>query len=246
MTADYNLRLFMTGMPNELKEMLDVVATYMGNGPQYFEIQTVNGKNVDLKYFDDDVIPDLSSLGTVEITASGPFGGYGRLDEVGIFRELSEVAGDAYFNAEIFGSATYEVQNLKCEYKDGLLNISTYFADNESLDEACCEAWTDGFVEKLPCAEFIRLFKITGNDFDSSTYRELVGRMDFYSEWIPFDEFVSLLESYDAETKLDEDEFVRVIDEELGALEIRLSVDYMDDYFDQITEKYVYNPTTKS
>ena len=242
MTANYRLILTINGTADEIRAMVEIVSLYTGERPQYFYDFEVNGKPVDFENLTDEIIAELVSPGHVKITAFGPFGGYGLLNEVGLFRELSEIAGNAFFSAEISGSGCYEVQNLKCEYMDGKLRITDYIVDNEELDEA----WVDNFVEKLPVQDFMKMFKITGDVFDSKIYRSIVESMNRYSEWMMFHEFVSLIEDYGAETELDEDEFYKIVWHELPLLKIKLAEDFLEDYGDSKTEEHVYNPATKS
>ena len=248
MTVYYQLDLIMEGSPDELKEMLGVVSLYTGKRSQYFYDFKANGKPVDFKNLTDDIIAELISQRTVKITAAGPFGGYSGLNEVDIFRELSEVAGEAYFKAEIDGSGTYEVQNLKCEYKDGKLKITTYYEDNEERDAACEEAWKTDFIEKLPAAEFKKMFRITGDDFEEDTYRQVIEEMMEFDE-MEFDDFISIIEDCGVKTELEEEELIDILENDLYSLDIFPYGAYSEfkfEYDGGDINEYVYNPATKS
>ena len=246
MTADYQLDITMEGTTDELKSMLGVVGLYTGEKPQSFSFIKVSGKEIDLKNLTDEIINEVSSSGKVTLTALGPWGSYGELNDVGLFREMAEAAPKAHFNAEISGSGTYEVQNLKCELKDGLLNITTYFESNE----AAGEEYAEDFVKKLPYGKFKKLFKVSGEDFDKEAYRYMAENLiDVFRdsfEDADFDEFVEWLEDNEGETELDEDEFREIAGSKLEPLGIMTGDDFEESHECGATNEYVYDPLAKA
>ena len=111
MTADYELELRLLGDVDQLKGMLGVVGLYLNKGdkPAYFSFMKVNGKEIDFSNITNEVV----TSGAVVVTALGPYGHYGELNDVSIFRDLAEAFPQGAFTAEISGSGQYEVQNLK-------------------------------------------------------------------------------------------------------------------------------------
>ena len=220
MTADYELELTMEGSMDELRSMLEVVGFYDGDRPQYFSCIKVEGKEIDLKNLTDTLIKEVSASGKVNVTAYGPYGHYMELNDVGLFREMAEAAPEASFIAEISGSGTYEVQNLKCELKEGLLNIITYFEAND----ADTETWAEDFVKRLPYDKFKTLFKVSGENLDDLSYEHLAQELNevFYEgfEYADFDSFVSCVEDNYQETELDEEEFREIVTNKLSLLGI--------------------------
>ena len=171
MTADYELELKLLGNEEQLKGMLRIVALYTNKGdkPAYFSFIKVNGKEIDFSNISGEVITGGSAM----VTAYGPYGHYGELNDVSIFRDLAEAFPQGAFIAEISGYGQYEVQNLKCELKGGLLNIETYFESNEEADDA----WVEEVMKKLPLKKFKKLFKVKGEDFDEESYRDVLESM---------------------------------------------------------------------
>ena len=169
MQADYKLELTIEGNADDLLRMLEIVGLYTGDRPQRFTDIIVNGEEIDLIKLTESIVQEISETGKINISAKGPWGGYGRLDDVGLFREMAEAAPKAHFTAQISGSETYAVQNLVCELKEGLLNVETYYEENGELEDA----WAEYFVKELPYADFKTLFKVSGKDFDEQEYLNL-------------------------------------------------------------------------
>ena len=245
MTADYQLELAMEGNIVELKSMLMVVGFYTGEREQSFSSVKVSGKEIDLKNITDAIIREASASGKINVTAYGPWGRYSELNDVDLFREMAEAAPKASFCAEISGNGQYEVQNLKCELKEGLLNIETYFESNE----AGVEAWTKDFVKKLPYDKFKELFKVSGDDFDQESYEDLAEELEdvFYDSFedADFDEFVGCVESHDGETALEEDEFREIVTSKLASLGIMEGMEFEESNELGETNEYVYDPLQK-
>ena len=227
--------------------MLEIVGLYDGERPQYFSFIKVNGKDVNLKNLTEDMISEIVSEGSkVSITALGPYGHYGELNDVGLFREMAEAAPKASFTAEISGNGQYEVQNLKCELKDGMLNITTYFESND----AAGEEYAKDFVKKLPYGKFKKLFKVSGEDFDKEAYGYFAEHMiDVFRdsfEDADYDEFVEWLEDSEGETELDEDEFSEIAASKLEPLGIMTGDDFEESHECGATNEYVYDPVAKA
>ena len=244
MTADYELELKVLGNGEQLKKMLGVVGEYAnaGNKSAYFSALKVDGKELDFSNIPDDCVAG----GAVTVTALGPYGHYGELNDVSIFRDLADVFPDASFFAEISGNGQYETQNLKCELKDGKLNIEIYFESNDESGDA----WADDFMKKIPLKKFKRVFKIEGEDFDEVSYKYVLDSisMDYCDDLseMDFDDFSSYLEENEGETELDEDEFAEIVENKLSTFGIVSRVEFEDDHEGGSTSHYIYDPTTKS
>lgn len=243
-TVFYKLELKLYGDEEQIKGMLGVVGLYSNKGdkPAYFSVMKVNGKDIDFSNITDEVV----TSGSVVVTALGPYGLYGELNDVSIFRDLAEAFPKGAFTAEISGNGQYEVQNLKCELKDGMLNIETFF---ESYEEAF-DAWVEDVMKKLPLKKFKKLFKIEGEDFDKESYRNVLNAMggDFWDDLseMEFDDFASYLEGNDGETELEEDEFSEIMENKLPELGIVSEDDFEGEYEGGSTSHFIYDPVAKS
>ncbi|MBR3242599.1 MAG: hypothetical protein IKF90_07880 [Parasporobacterium sp.] len=245
MTADYQLELTMSGTMDDLKKMLEVIRLYTGERPQSFSAIKCNGKAVDLNSITDELICELAANGKIKVTALGPWGRYGQLIDVKIFNEMAEEAPDASFNAEVSGNGQYEVQNLKCELKEKLLNITTYFEANDSAGEA----WADVFEEKIPFDTFIELFQISGEESEDFYYGFIQDAESCcYSDFgdMDFDEFEALLEDYEADTSLEEDELVEIMEHKLMEYGVKCPSEYETEIECGVSTDYIYDPVAKS
>ncbi len=245
MTVDYQLAMVLEGDTEEIKRMLDVVGLYTGDRPQSFSFVQVSGKEIDLKNLTNEIVKDVTVSGKVLVTASGPWGDYGQLDEVDLFREMSEAVPTAAFSAEITGSGSYEEQSLICELKDGMLNIKTYFKSND----ADGQEYAKDFVKKIPLAKFKKLFRIEGDYFDKKSYLWFAEQLTnvFWDgfENADYEEFVLMLEECDAETKLDESEFREIVLDKLKPLGIMTFNDFVKSCNCGERNEYIYDPVSK-
>lgn len=247
MRAYYELELTMEGTSEEIKNMLEVLGLYEGERSAYFTSVAVNSCEVDLMNLTQEIVSKILSINSqVKVSATGPFGSYCELNDVGIFREMAEVAPNALFVAEISGWGKYELQNLKCELKDRMLNIMTYFKAYDSIFiEYAAE-----FTAKIPYEKFMKLFKISGDGFDEKAYDSLVERFyDLFSdgfEVADYKEIISCIHEFGSETELDEDEFRNVAVNNFVAFGIIPSFDF--EYYHECgtTNVYDYDPVTKT
>ena len=176
---------------------------------------------------------------------NGPYGRYDRLNDVGLFREMSEVAPNGRFIAEISGFTAYSEEKLKCRLEDGKLYITTfYMADDEPAD-----AWQEEFKKKLPLNKFKKLFAVSGEGFNKDSYRYTVEGFEYIFrdgfEYVKFDDFVSAIEENDGETDLDEDRFKEIMKNEIPALGICNPKEFEFEYECGETNEYVYDPVAK-
>ena len=123
MVASYQLRLTIEGSSDVLRTLIKIVSRYSGEKPQYFLGFNVNGTDVDFKIITENIISELTLSGVVRITAYGPYGGYSSLEEVEIFKELSEAAGTASFSGEITGSGSRFVLCRQSRFFTGCFSV---------------------------------------------------------------------------------------------------------------------------
>ena len=190
--------------------------------------------------FDDKEIEAIenSDSESVGINASGPWGNYGELNDVGIFREIAEAAPNAEMYGHIEGSGTYDEQDLKTKLKDGKLYILTYFYSYEAESEL----YTDHFMEKLPYEKFIELFKIDGDEFDEDMYREFAESYaeELINEDLSFDYFMDEIDC----SEIEEDEYNEAI-ETLHTYGLMTHEDFRDSGEAGTTERLIYDPVKR-
>ncbi len=217
MSADFNTELQISGTKNELRAVLKVLIGFVRDKDVYLNmvrIGKINEKGTrdhssgvylrDLKS-KEEVVELLDSLnGNMAVEASGPYGHFYMLEEVGLFTDLADAAPDANIAGRIFGFDDGGEQSAWCKSEDGKLHIYYKYEDDEE------DPYCDYIVEKLPCSEFEHVFKIEAGNMDESKYYAYVVelfedgsiyRMSYqkFVEWLGF------------EIGINEDEFVKVI-----------------------------------
>ena len=90
---------------------------------------------------DDDTLFNLAKEygSPIEVAGWGPYGNVFMLNDADIFRELAEVAPNAFFEACVEGAGTYEEQELNCTLCNGILRISTSYLENDKDEEDAIE-----------------------------------------------------------------------------------------------------------
>lgn len=254
MTADFQLEMTLMGEQTDIKNMLEVFAHYSKHGDReaYFSFIRLNDKSldfgndkIDLENITDELVANLSLSGEVRVSAFGPYGRYSELNDVGLFREMSEASPNGRFVAEISGFQQYSEQNLKCRLEDGKLYIMTFYMSNEETGEA----WQEEFKKKLPLKKFKKLFAVSGKDFNKESYEYAVEEFESIFrdgfEYAEFDDFVSTIEDNDGEIDLDENRFKEIMENELPALGICDPEEFEDEYEGGETNEYVYDPVAR-
>ncbi len=250
MMMENNLELTMSGSTDDIKKMMEVINLYTKRDKRehYFDSVLVNGKIIDLDNLTDEEVKKLCTKREkkVNITADGPLVGFFDIIEVDyFFRELAEVAPKAFFQGEINSYYTYGIQVLSCELRDGMLNISEYYEDEERKGLVRDE-YAKYIVKKLPFEQFKKLFKLSGEEDEEVYVDNLARYMDvcFEDPWSFFD----ILQDEEFETELDRDEFVKVVENKLKPLGIQPIDEYACSHgYEKIkgTNQYVYDPVTK-
>lgn len=221
--------------------MLKSILAYCDDNKKiHFAGLMINGEPFKGKIEDIDI-----GKSNIEIKASGPYGIYSELNDLEMFREMAEMTPSASFEAEISGNEEFIEQNLKCILKNGLLSIESFYKAYEEEDIA----WCKDFMKKLPYGKFKKLFKVSGEDFDKDAYAEIVDAIegDYYDtiDALDYDDFVSYLEDYDAETKLDEEKFVEIMEEKIPELGIVSPEEFAENYNGGVKKVMTYDPVKK-
>ena len=246
-TADFELNMTINGTNEELATMLAVFKKYIeGEDGVYFNWPSVtrSGEEIDLEESTPEEILEFleGSEGEVEITAGGPFGHYGQLNDVDLFRDMAEAAPDAELDAEITGSSTYTTESLNCNLENRILHINTFF---ESSDDER-DALVTYFTSKLPYQKFVRLFQVTDEDFDEDAYETFINDTFMLEETtladMDYDEF---MEALDAESDLDEDGFEAVM-EKIRAMDWKNFYEVREDAEEDFEDEMDYDPIAKA
>lgn len=228
-TADFNLNMTLKGKPEELQTLVNAFKGYSeGKNEAYFSF-------VQTEQCDD---------GSLKISALGPWGHYGVLNDVDVFRDLATAAPGASFKAKISGSTSYTQQELEASLENGILHICTYYEGNEEADEA----YGDYFQKALPYRKFVKLFHLDKEEFDKDCYEEFIASDIFeedISEW-DYDEFTDIFADYFAED-VDEDTFDEIM-ESFNALSIKSFDDFRFAHEDEFgtREEIDYDPISKT
>lgn len=261
MTLAYDTDLTIYGDQADIKRMIDVLTRYRQNGERdaYFCFITLMKEKcsdpdrhmVDLESAADEMIAPFLALSKIKVSAVGPYGRFFELNDIDLFREMAEAAPDAGFVANIDGDQDYCVQRLKCELKDKKLYIKTFYQDDEDVYEAIDEAWKEYFMKKLPFKKFRKLFKTSWDVYDDEIYADVIeslsGILFDGFEYVNYDEFISIIEADDGETKLTEARFKEIMNDDLFSLGIMNRSGFEDKCEYDIGEikEYVYDPVSK-
>jgi len=250
-TADLDFNLEIKGTPDEITALLKIIVEYsvIGKDGVYFSFTTANVGGQTFRISspgseEEKLLEAAANADSVKINASGPYGRYGELNDVDIFRDMAEAAPNAEFDGTISGFAGYADQSLHAWLKEGRLNISTYYLS----DDVRGEAELDYASAYLPYEKFIELFQLDADEFDTEKYEELMGNEiscmenpgEFFEE-TSYEEFLDLL---DADCSISEEEYDEIVEqfseEDYEDFEIFLE---NNDY--AMCEEYNYDPVKK-
>ena len=193
--AFFSLSLSYSGSAEEVALITDIINSYN------------TGKNGVFICLKQPVVEN----GITTVSAEGPYGSFGELSEVPIFRELAEAAPGAAFQALISGETSYTRRRLMATLKNRILHIIEHNEDKTDPEEA----YTEYFQEKLPYKKFVRLFRLDREEFDEDRYDEFVavdlfdGLTGSIAEW-DYDTFVEVLGDYFKED-VDEEAFEKIL-----------------------------------
>lgn len=161
MSAYCHVSIELKGTHDELACMIKVLTDYENRSDVYIENVIVsnkpinpNKKNKVLSTLSQSALDKLLKAPLLYVSADGPYGEYGWLEEVDLFMELAKSAPFAEFMGNIYGSLTGGKQYLQGELSAKHLIIRSSFEDDN--EEA---PYLRYVKEKLPYEVFLELFK---------------------------------------------------------------------------------------
>lgn len=145
MAADFNTEILMKGTDEELLNMIKVLKRYetdMYNqykekrDCEYIMSVRINGDK-SLESLSDDDLKDVvqNSQRTVKVTAEGPYGVFGLLEEVCLFEDMAVAAPNAYFNGLMFGFNAGGEQAKRGEMENECLHLYIDYPKDDFYDE---------------------------------------------------------------------------------------------------------------
>lgn len=251
MSADLNTCISMQGTAEELLSMLRVLRVFETDNAvrysdqhdcAYIDMVTISGasgrKDTNLEDVPDEELSALVSGAKkgLQIWASGPWGIFYELGDVGLFEALAHSAPTARFSGSINGFVTGARVSLRADFRDGKLYLSEFTMPYEVLPQL----YTEDVEKRLPLAKFCRIFKIDRDEFDSDDYEALIDEEGFPDD-IDFDTFTDLCEC----SEIDEEQYDAAIEKvvALGIIDYDTFCDSIDE--DRYSVKRVYDPVTK-
>ncbi|MBQ9994458.1 MAG: hypothetical protein IJP17_07080 [Clostridia bacterium] len=249
-TADLDFSLKIKGTPDEIIALLKIMRQYSEGGEVYFSFTTVTIDGQAFRFSsgeenDEEIFAAArAAVNPVNITASGPYGRYGMLGDVDIFRDMAESAPSAEFFGVISGFAGYADQSLTARLADGKLHISTSYLSDDVRGEAELEYASTC----LPYEEFIELFRLDGDEFDADMYQDFMSDevsckespAEFFEE-TDYEEFIELI---GVDCSLSEEEYEEIA-QQLAETEYPSFEEFLEDNDYALREKFVYDPIEK-
>lgn len=248
----FNTNIKIKGTTDNKVKLLKVLKEYdAGNREVKFpDLQLkMSAESVKLGELDDAELQDFVNRdGDLKVsTVWGPYGRYVVLNDIDIFREMSEAAPDAFFDAEITGCTDYTEQSLKAVLKNRMLTITSSYESNDEVPDAYLKYIT----KKLPYTEFSRLFKLNCDDLDEDLYMDMMN--DFAVEtWdeeslfdIEYDYFIDILEAFEIAADLEEEDYYAAI-KEIRKLNIESGRIFADGFEAGTKTTLFYDPVVRA
>lgn len=249
-TADLDFNLEIKGTPEEINALLKIMIAYAnGKDGVYFSFTTadVGGQSFRISSpggEEEKLLEAAANADSAKIHASGPFGRYGELNDVDIFRDMAEAAPSSEFFGTISGFAGYADQSIRVRLADGKLKINTFYLS----DDVRGDAEFDYFSAYLPYEKFIKLFQLDADDFDAEKYEELMGNeiscmenpAEFFEE-TDYEEFLDLL---DADCPISEEEYEEIV-EYFSELDYEDFEEFLEQNDYAMCEEFNYDPIKK-
>ena len=127
--VSFNTKIWIKGTLDDKVNLLNVLQKYVIGDTEVkfpdFQVK-ISAKQAKLSELDETGLRDfVSNDGELKVsTVWGPYGRYVKLNDIDIFRKMSEAAPDAFFEAEITGCTDYTEQSLKAVLKNRKLKIT--------------------------------------------------------------------------------------------------------------------------
>lgn len=250
--VSFNTNIRIKGTIDDKINLLKVLKEYeIGNKEVKFPDfkLKISAKQAKLSELDEAGIRDyVSDDGELKAsTVWGPYGRYVELNDINIFREMSEVAPDAFFEAEITGCTDYTEQSLKAVLMNRRLKITQTYEENDEVPEAYLEY----IIEKLPYRDFLKFFKLSSDDLDEDLYEDMMN--DIATEtWdeeslfdMEYDDFIGTLEAFDVETELEKEDYDAAV-EAIRELNIESGKSFAEGYQGGSETTLLYDPIVKA
>lgn len=186
MSAEVNTEISITGTADEITAILGVLRMYETERYQQYQstrqcayISGVRITGTESKQYLKDMTDEEVRRAASEyknlllVEASGPYGYYSTLEEVGLFEDMAEAAPRASFSGSSEGYITGASVALNGELREGLLQISHYYEAEEEWDEGYIEE----IVRRVPYHRFTELFKINATEFDKDDYEDFIANI---------------------------------------------------------------------
>lgn len=250
--VSFNTKIWIKGTSDDKVNLLKVLKKYVTGNTEVkfpdFQLK-ISAKQAKLSELDEAGLRDfVRNDGELKVsTVWGPYGRYVKLNDIDIFREMSEAAPDAFFDAEIAGCTDYTEQSLKAVLKNRKLKIISTYEENDEVSKAYLEYVT----EKLPYRDFMRIFKLSSDDLDEDLYEDIMNDIATVT-WdeellfdMEYDDYIGTLEAFDVETELDEEDYDAAI-EKIRELYIESGRAFAEDYHGGSKTILVFDPILKS
>ena len=248
MAADFNTYLSIKGTKDELKAVLGVLKKFENDSEIYLQfVEVGKGKeNERIGLFDDstrlrDLSPDdkvekfLDSVGTeLMVTAGGPYGHFGWLEETGLFEAIADAAPGASIEGIISGFSTGADQSVWCKTEDGKLHIFYKY----TLDDS--DSYSDYVSDILPYAKFKSIFEVDSDDYEDDYYdfiEELIGEGKLFA--LSFGEFTGMIPM-----KIEEEVYKKAV-ERIRELGIKSREEFEEEESGGPDSESIYDPVAK-
>ena len=243
-SASFNTEIQITGKIDDIVSICKLFEDWKKNNNYYYDevelkIKQANGKfeSMDFKS-SDQLIYERKDNAEAIIEASGPYGRYrhlGKTDD--IYKDIAKTFPNIYFNAYISGWTSDTKDDLKCEFKEGLLYIEFSFGSSDDETEFEHKKYKEYFYEKISEEELARFFEISIDDCKKIQNDLLycVMEEDHLNDYVDF--------------QIDSDKEKSFYDllknKEIETYEV-MSEKFRDEYWINglYTEKKIYNPKT--
>lgn len=246
MSADIGTTMTLTGTADEMFAMLMVFKKYDESiaDKVYFSSADISDQSSceDLMGMVEAAVRNFISKneGDIFISAEGPYGYFGFLDEVDVFREMAEAAPGAKFHGSVHGVIMgSELQTMECILENNLLRTKYCCLEYDEIDNA----YADFLCGVYPYSKFVKNFGLD-SDFSEESYRELIREnIDDIYVYMDFEKFTEWMKVYTA-AEINEDAFDAFMDE----LENSDAFDrdsFEEDLFASEAEITVYDPVKK-
>ncbi len=247
-TADLDFNIKLNGTPDEIASLLNIMFEYFeGKDGVYFSCATVNADDREFRLScsqKDEVLSAARSSETVTVNALGPYGKYGELDEIEIFRDMAQAAPKVSFTASIIGFAGYADQSLHADLSNGLLKVSTSYLSDDCRSEGEMEYYSSN----LPYDKFIELFKLDSEEFDEEMYEDFMSdtfcSYDSIGEFLEETDYEDFIGQFDCECPLTEDEYSEIT-EQFMDMDCVTCGEYLEQEGFVVRETYTYDPVEK-